>query len=82
MATRKKPLSIEKALSDLENLVTQLEEGKLPLEESLQRFEQGIQLCRETRAILSQAEQRVQILIEKNGKASLEDFSADDDSRI
>ena len=75
MATRKKIAPLEKSLSDLEKLVVQLEAGQLPLEDSLKLFEQGIQLCRETRATLSMAEQRVQILTQKNGEDVLEDFT-------
>lgn len=80
MAARKKTLPLEKALSDLEILVTQLEEGQLPLEESLKIFEQGIQLCRETRETLTKAEQRVQILTQKNGEDHLEDFLVNNDN--
>lgn len=82
MATRKKTPPLEKALSDLEILVTQLEEGQLPLEESLKIFEQGIQLCRETRETLTKAEQRVQILTQKNGEDYLEEFLVDNDNSL
>ncbi len=82
MATRKKNPSLEQALNDLENLVAQLEQGQLPLEESLKVFEEGIQLCQEARNTLLKAEQRVQILMGKNGDHLQEDFVAHDDPTL
>ena len=40
------PASFEKALSELEQIVTRLESGDLPLEEALNEFERGVQLAR------------------------------------
>ena len=57
----------EKALENLEELVTAMEEGELSLEESLQAFEKGIKLTRECQTALKNAEQKVQILINENG---------------
>ncbi|PCJ26868.1 MAG: exodeoxyribonuclease VII small subunit [SAR86 cluster bacterium] len=67
--TKKKTTSFdfEKALENLEELVTAMEEGDLSLEESLQAFEQGIKLTRECQNALKKAEQKVQILINDNG---------------
>ncbi len=41
------PASFEKALSELEQIVTRLESGDLPLEEALNEFERGVQLARQ-----------------------------------
>lgn len=79
MATRaKKPVDFEAALGELETLVTAMEEGELSLEDSLAAFEKGIQLTRECQTLLTQAEQRVQLLLEKNGTLSTPPFDADD----
>lgn len=43
------PASFEKALSELEQIVTRLESGDLPLEEALNEFERGVQLARQGR---------------------------------
>ena len=64
----------ETRLSELENLVNQMEQGDLTLEQSLQAFEQGIKLTRECQQQLSAAEQKVQILIEQNGAVEAVDF--------
>lgn len=57
-----KPLSFDETLSCLEELVTQMEDGKLSLEEALSTFETGIRLTRECQHALQQAELKVQIL--------------------
>ncbi len=53
----------EKSLTELEQIVTSLEDGDLPLEESLELFEKGIKLSRECRARLTNAERRIEILM-------------------
>ena len=53
----------EKSLTELEAIVTMLENGDLPLEESLDLFEQGIKLSRECRERLAKAERRIEILL-------------------
>ena len=74
------PASFEKALSELEQIVTRLESGDLPLEEALNEFERGVQLARQGQAKLQQqAEQRVQILLSDNEDASLTPFTPDNE---
>lgn len=65
--TAKKHLPIETALTELESLVGQLEQGELTLEEALQRFEQGVALVRACQNNLRLAEQKVEQLMERNG---------------
>ena len=70
----KKTLNFEKALSDLEKLVEDMEQGDLSLEESLKHFEKGIALTTECQKTLQKAELKVQELVEKNGKLLEKDF--------
>lgn len=64
----KKPnLDFEHALKELEALVTRMEQGDISLEDSLQHFERGIELTRACQNALKEAEQKVQILLEKDG---------------
>jgi exodeoxyribonuclease VII small subunit len=79
MAKAKKTIDFETALDQLEELVDDMENGDLTLEESLKAFEQGIKLTRECQAALNQAEQRVQILIEENGRLKTVDLEGDDE---
>lgn len=78
--TNKKAVNLEKALSDLENLVDELESGDLPLEKAMKKFEEGIKLTRNCQAALKDAEHKVEILLQSaGGEEALEDFTADDD---
>ncbi|HUE83401.1 MAG TPA: exodeoxyribonuclease VII small subunit [Pyrinomonadaceae bacterium] len=58
--------SFEASLEALEQIVAQLESGDLPLEKSLELFEQGIRLSRECQERLTQAERRIEILLRDN----------------
>jgi exodeoxyribonuclease VII small subunit len=79
MAKAKKPVDFEQSLDQLEELVEDMENGDLTLEESLKAFEQGIKLTRECQTALSQAEQKVQMLIEENGQLTTVDLNDEDD---
>jgi exodeoxyribonuclease VII small subunit len=58
--------TFEASLEALEQIVRQLEDGDLPLEKSLELFEQGIRLSRECQERLSQAERRIEIVLRDN----------------
>ncbi len=68
MPTKKKALSFEQSLADLESLVSTMETGELSLDESLGAFEEGVKLTRQCQNMLDEAEQKVHILTEKNGE--------------
>ncbi len=53
----------EDALNKLEKIVSKLEEGDIPLEESLKLFEEGIRLSRVCNQKLDEAEKKVEILL-------------------
>ena len=55
--------SFEASLEELERIVRELEQGELPLERSLELFEQGVKLSRECQDRLNQAERRIEILM-------------------
>lgn len=67
MARKKAAPDFEQSLSELQTLVERLESGELSLEDSLSAFEQGIRLTRDCQGALSQAEQKVQILLRDSG---------------
>lgn len=77
MARKKTPLDFEQSLADLQTLVERLENGELSLEDSLTAFEQGIRLTRDCQSALAQAEQKVQILLERDGELAQEPFDAE-----
>lgn len=71
------PVSFENALQQLEQIVSRLESGELPLEDALNEFERGVQLARTGQQKLQQAEQRVQILLSDDPQAPLTAFTPD-----
>jgi exodeoxyribonuclease VII small subunit len=58
--------TFEASLEALEQIVRQLESGDLPLEKSLELFEQGVRLSRECQDRLNQAERRIEVLLRDN----------------
>jgi exodeoxyribonuclease VII small subunit len=68
----------ETAMRDLEELVERLEQGDMPLEESLAAFERGVMLTRACQSALKEAEQKVEILLKKAGEPAVEDFAPDE----
>jgi exodeoxyribonuclease VII small subunit len=56
--------AFEQSLDELEKLVASMEQGHLSLDESLKAFERGIALFRQCQGALSEAEQRVQLLLD------------------
>ncbi|MBA6339014.1 exodeoxyribonuclease VII small subunit [Colwellia sp. BRX8-7] len=73
-------LSFEESLLELETIVQNLEQGALSLEDSMTLFERGLNLSQASQEKLKNAEQKIQILLTKNGKAQLEDFENEVDS--
>ena len=78
MAARKKtedPQSFEDAMQRLDAIVAKLEEDRLPLEEMLARYEEGVALARFCGEKLEAAEQKVRLIAKKaDGSVTLEDF--------
>jgi exodeoxyribonuclease VII small subunit len=79
MAARKKdedPKSFEDAMARLDAIVAKLEEDKLPLEEMLSVYEEGVNLARFCGEKLEAAEQKVQLIAKKaDGRVTLEEFN-------
>lgn len=71
----KKPTQdFESTLKELEEIVSRLESGDLPLEEALGEFETAIKLVQQGQEKLQKAEQRIQILLQKDEHAELADY--------
>jgi exodeoxyribonuclease VII small subunit len=63
----KEKMTFEQALENLEKIVAQIESGQIGLEESITRYEEGIRLIQQCRAILDAAEKRIQLLAKGEG---------------
>ncbi len=70
------PADFEKSLQELEKLVEHMEQGDISLEDSLKYFERGVQLTRACQQALKDAEQKVNILLEKSGHSELQEFES------
>ncbi|EOV0052590.1 exodeoxyribonuclease VII small subunit [Vibrio parahaemolyticus] len=75
----KKPenMTFEATIEELDSLVDQLENGDLALDDALRKFERGIALARAGQTKLSDAEQRVSVLLSEDDEAPLSDFKPD-----
>jgi exodeoxyribonuclease VII small subunit len=74
------PRSFEEAMRKLDAIVAQLEEDKLPLEEMLARYEEGVALARLCAEKLEAAEQKVRLIARQaDGTVALEDFHERDE---
>ena len=75
-----KKFDFEKALEELEKIVEKLEEGNVPLEESISLFEKGKTLCNQCIAKLTEVEKRISVIIEKEkGTVEIKDFSPEEE---
>lgn len=70
---------VETLLEELDAVVNELEQGELPLEQALERFERGVTLARQSHQALDAMEQRVERLIADRGELALEDDGDGDD---
>jgi exodeoxyribonuclease VII small subunit len=76
MSKNTQPASFEQALAELEALVSQMESGQLPLEQSLAAYKRGAELLQYCQKSLADVEQQVRIL---NEASSLQPFIQNDD---
>ena len=78
-AADKSEADFESTLVQLEEIVNRLENGEQSLEEALKDFENWIKLAKLGQQRLQQAEQRIQILLQKNDTAELTDYQPNDE---
>lgn len=70
---------LEKSLAEINTLIEKMEQGELTLDQSLTHFERGITLVKHCQHILTEAEQKVQILIENNKQEKLDNYEVEDE---
>lgn len=67
--------NFEEMMKDLENIAKDLESGELSLDESVSRFEKGMEISKECSKILEDAEKRISILIKgSDGEITEQNF--------
>ena len=53
-------LSFEETITQLTQIVSQIEQGQIPLQESIEKYERGMTLIKHCRGILTQAEKKIE----------------------
>lgn len=69
----------EELLAEAESLAGKMEEGGLTLDESIAAYEKGVENLRRCAELLRSAEEKVKVLLEKDGAFRLTDLDADAD---
>ncbi|MHC4538109.1 MAG: exodeoxyribonuclease VII small subunit [Planctomycetota bacterium] len=74
MAAKKKKddlgeLSFEESIKELTNIVGKIEQGQIPLQDSLSQYEKGMALIKQCRTILEKAEKRIEKISELDAKS-------------
>ena len=77
MAKKPENLTFEESLTELERIVSDLEQGDVSLDDALKQFERGIKLVRNSQGKLEQAQQKVSILMQEDENASLTSFDTE-----
>ncbi|MBB1080157.1 exodeoxyribonuclease VII small subunit [Limosilactobacillus sp. STM2_1] len=72
--------TFEEQLAQLQQIVSHLEQGNVPLEEALQQFQEGIKLSKELQTKLTSAEKTLGHLIDDNGNEKVYEKQSDDPS--
>ena len=73
-----KKQQFEEDVLKLQKIVDELASGKLTLGESLKKYEEGVKLAKNCSSTLQDAERKVELLMKKNGKFSLQKFEEQD----
>ena len=78
MTQKIESLTFEQSMQELETLVRRLEEGRMPLEESIKAYERGTALKNHCQSKLQEAKLKVdQIVLAPNGEATLKPFDSE-----
>lgn len=70
--------SFEEQMESLEKIVGELEKGDLNLDDSVEKFEEGIKISKECNKILQEAEKKITMLVNEDGKTKEENFETEE----
>jgi len=73
----KDKLTFEEDLKRLQKIVEELASGKITLGESLKKYEEGVKIAQSCSQALAEAQRKVELLMKKDGKFSLEKLNDD-----
>ena len=80
MGKENEKISFEENIEKLEKIVTDLEKGNLNLDDSVEKFEEGMKISKECNKILEEAEKKITILLEENGETKEQDFKVNNEN--
>lgn len=66
MSTENKEMNFEETMQELERIVQELEKGDMNLDDSINKFEEGMKLSKSASDYLEKAEKRITVLISAN----------------
>lgn len=69
--------NFEESMKKLEDIVIELENGNLNLDESVNKFEEGMKISKQCNKILEEAEKKITILLENDGELEEENFEVE-----
>jgi len=70
--------NFEDKIRKLEEIAQELENGNLSLDESMKKFEEGMNISKECTKILDEAEKKIMILVNDNGELREEKYDTED----
>jgi len=70
--------NFEESMKKLESIVNELENGNLNLDESVEKFEEGMKIAKQCNTILEDSEKKITILLEEDGELKEENFEANE----
>lgn len=76
MAEEQQGLNFEEAMNQLEDIVSQLERGDVPLEQAIDLFQKGMQLSQLCSQKLSQVERKIEMIVETDGEITKKPFNS------
>lgn len=76
--SKKEELSFEELIEKLEEITNKLEKEQLSLDESVELFEEGMQISKKCNSKIEDAEKRITILINQDDEIKEEDFSPEE----
>ena len=70
--------NFEESMKKLECIVNELENGNLNLDESVEKFEEGMKIAKQCNTILEDSEKKITILLEEDGELKEKNFEANE----
>lgn len=71
--------ALEESMAEITKLIEKMEQGEATLEQSLGDFERGVTLVKHCQKLLTEAEQKVQLLTQQNGQETLTNYGEENE---